>query len=143
MEEVIEETTSNKEEKKKGWYWLNKKCKYGEKCNYEHPAQCKTLLGSGRCPDGRCKLSHLKICRGIYYNGYCSRRNCWFIHPTSIKNKYQNIMTNELNRGNQPQNNQRELRNNHEQYNYNRNYTPNDIVTWSKNNSINSNPQTF
>ena len=52
-------------------------------------------------------------------------------------------MTNELNRGNQPQNNQRELRNNHEQYNYNRNYTPNDNVTWSQNNSINSNPQTF
>ena len=89
--------TNKKEEKNKCWYWLNKKCKYEERCKYEHPVQCKVMLESGKCPDSRCKLAHPKICRGIFYNGYCSRRNCWYIHPTKIRNRYQNVVTNNEN----------------------------------------------
>ena len=128
------------EEKKKCWYWLNKKCKHGEKCKYDHPTQCKVMLESGRCPNSRCNLSHPKICRGIYYNKYCSRRNCWYIHPTNIKNKFQKIEIKDHSR-------QRDVKSNLEQNNYNRNWTPynNNNIAWSQNqnNYKNPNPQSF
>ena len=83
------EDTSNKETKQECWFWSNRKCKYGDRCKYEHTIRCKPMMEKGECPDSRCKLSHPKICRSIYYEGYCSRQNCWYIHPSNIVNRYQ------------------------------------------------------
>ena len=66
----------NDENKKECWFWTNRKCKYGDRCKYEHPTHCKKMIESGRCPDSRCKQTHPKICRSIYFEGYCSRQNC-------------------------------------------------------------------
>ena len=74
--------------KKTCWFWVNRKCKFGNQCKDDHPVQCKSMMETGRCSDSRCKLIHPKICRGVYYEGYCSRRNCWYVHPTNIVNRY-------------------------------------------------------
>ena len=38
----------------------------------------------GKCRDNKCKLLHQKICRNYFNQGYCTRYNCWFVHPTKI-----------------------------------------------------------
>ena len=88
------EKANKKETKIECWFWINRRCKYGDKCRNYHPEQCKIMMESGRCPDHRCKLSHPKICRSLYNDGYCSRKNCWYTHPTKIKNKYTNAENN-------------------------------------------------
>ena len=80
----------NDETKKECWFWSNRKCKYGDRCKYEHPTHCKKMIESGRCPDSRCKQTHPKICRSIYFEGYCNRQNCWYIHPSNMTNRFQN-----------------------------------------------------
>ncbi|CAL4155642.1 unnamed protein product, partial [Meganyctiphanes norvegica] len=50
--------------KKTCWFWVNRKCKFGNQCKDDHPVQCKSMMETGRCSDSRCKLIHPKICRG-------------------------------------------------------------------------------
>lgn len=85
---VINKDKTNDKETKKCWFWLNKKCKNGEKCKYDHPTHCKDMIDTGICKDSKCKLAHPKICRSLFFEGYCSRRNCWYVHPTKITNRY-------------------------------------------------------
>ena len=142
----------NKETKKDCWFWLNRKCKYGDRCKHEHPTQCKTIIENGRCPDSRCKLSHPKICRSIYYEGYCSRRNCWYIHPSNMINKIQNNTNMDYDYNNQRRqvnvnnnnSNQSSNRNwnHHQHHNNNSNnyrYNQNNMGT----NNYNTNQQSF
>ena len=42
----------------------------------------------GKCKKKNCELAHPKMCRNMIKDRYCSRFNCWFNHPTEIKNKY-------------------------------------------------------
>ena len=74
-------------------FWATKKCKFGQNCNYEHPARCRDHMEVGICKKKGCKLLHPKICRNMVNDRYCSRPNCWFNHPTKIKNNY--VLVNE------------------------------------------------
>lgn len=91
-EDKKDEDKNNKtkkiETKKDCWFWLNRKCRFGDRCKDNHPTQCKKMMENGRCPDNRCKLAHPKVCRSLFNERYCSRRNCWYVHPTNIPNKY-------------------------------------------------------
>ena len=76
-EDKKDDTKDKETKKKECWFWLNRKCKYGDRCKYEHPTLCKEMMESGRCYDHRCKIPHPKICRSIFFEGYCSReQNC-------------------------------------------------------------------
>lgn len=120
-------TEAKQIEKKECWFWINRKCKFGDKCKDNHPTQCITMMKSGRCPDSRCKLAHPKICRNLYNEGYCSRRNCWYIHPTNIKNQYvfgdnkQGTNTNKRSPNNIAPNKQWNQYSNNKQWNQNNN----------------------
>ena len=49
------------------------------------------MLESGLCKNSRCKLLHPKICKYMFYRGYCPRGNsCWFTHPPKCENNQQN-----------------------------------------------------
>ena len=91
--------------KKVCWFWENRKCRYGNSCKKEHPEQCKPMLEEGRCYDDRCKLIHVKICRNLFFKGYCNRGDsCWFVHPTKCNNQQNNMKNSWENR--QDNNNQ-------------------------------------
>ena len=84
-------------------FWATKKCKFGQNCNYEHPARCRDHMEVGICKKKGCKLLHPKICRNMVNDSYCSRPNCWLNHPTKIKNSYVHVNVNHGHRFNQGQ----------------------------------------
>ena len=104
---IVERKTEDKipeknatDPKKTCWFYVNRKCRFGDRCRDEHPEQCKMMMETGKCTESRCKLTHPKICRGIYFEGYCSRRNCWYVHPTKLVNRYvfgENVNSNNYN----------------------------------------------
>ena len=69
-------------------FWTTKKCKFGTKCNYEHPTRCREHMDWGKCKKPNCKLAHPKMCRNMISDSYCSRSNCWFNHPAEKRNRY-------------------------------------------------------
>ena len=76
--------SSNNNEKNVCWFYVNRKCKFGQKCRNQHPETCKSILEYGRCNDRNCKLVHPYVCRNFQTQGGCQRYNCWFIHPSKI-----------------------------------------------------------
>ena len=132
----------NKETKKDCWFWSNRKCKYGDRCKYEHPTHCKKMIESGRCPDSRCKQTHPKICRSIYFEGYCNRQNCWYIHPSNMTNRFQNKEQHGYNNQrrnanvNYNNNNNNNSNSNNNQFN-NRNWNQNNNNNYNQNNNGN------
>jgi hypothetical protein len=52
----------------------------GQKCNHQHPKQCRKFLQGGRtehgCQDWKCQLLHPKICSNAYLFGSCYKTGC-------------------------------------------------------------------
>jgi len=120
---------TNRENNNNCHFWMTKKCKFGNQCNYEHPTRCKELMENGKCHDKNCKQVHPKICRNMLNDSYCSRKNCWFNHPTKIKNKY--VFRKDNSRGHNFEQNQGERIGRHNnQGNPNKGYPK----TWQNNN---------
>ena len=142
-EDKKDDTNDKETKKKECWFWLNRKCKYGDRCKYEHPTLCKQMMEIGKCYDHRCKIPHPNTCNSLFFEGYCSReQNCWYIHPSNIVNKYQNREHNDNNNQIRNENNNNNQYNNRNcnQDNNNNNYNQNNIV----NDRYNcSNQQTF
>ena len=57
-------------EKKECWFWMNRKCKFGDRCKDKHPTQCTSMMKCGKCPDRRCNLAHPKVCKNLCNEGY-------------------------------------------------------------------------
>ena len=92
-----EKKTNNNQmnkDKKICHFWATEKCKFGQNCNYEHPARCIYHMERGICKKKGCKLLHPKMCRNMVKDRYCSRPKCWFNHPTKIKNSYVHVNEN-------------------------------------------------
>ena len=83
------------EQKTQCWFFINRQCKFGDRCRNDHPDLCISMIENGKCSDNYCKLAHPKMCSSMYYKGYCNRRNCWFTHPTKPSNR--NLRTNTKN----------------------------------------------
>ena len=70
-------------------YWMTNKCKFGSKCNNEHPTRCREHMDWGKClKKDKCEFAHPKMCRSMVNENYCSRSNCWFNHPNERRNLY-------------------------------------------------------
>ena len=91
-ENTVDRTTAENnqinETKKICYFWITDKCKFGQKCNYEHPIRCREHMMWGKCKKKNCELAHPKMCRNMIKDRYCSRSNCWFNHPNEIQNRY-------------------------------------------------------
>ena len=81
------------------WFWKNRKCRFMESCNKEHPEQCKAMMEYGLCKNSKCNLIHPKICRDLFFKGNCYRgESCRFIHPSKCSNRLDNE-SNMVNKG--------------------------------------------
>ena len=111
-QETRKENSDNKESdqrRKKCYYWINSKCKFGDKCRSEHPTRCQETLENGTCSKGdNCKLEHPKICWNILRRQYCNRKFCRYTHPSKMDNRYVpgNNNNNQQGYANQQQQNQ-------------------------------------
>ena len=142
---VNDDAKKNKDTKDKAtpkeicWFWKNRKCRYTINCKQHHPEQCKDILETGRCRDSRCNLVHPKICRNLFFKGYCHRgESCWYIHPSKCPNNQPNNMMNQ----NANNNNNNQFSNDNNQQNNRRNTSPNFLGMWptlpSQNNQQNN-----
>ena len=91
-QETRKENSDNKgsdQGRKKCYFWINSKCKFGDKCRSEHPTRCQETLEKGTCSKGdNCKLEHPKICWNILRRQYCDRKFCRYTHPSKMENRY-------------------------------------------------------
>merc|ERR1711915_594341 len=91
-QEIRKENSDNKgsdQGRKKCYFWINSKCKFGDKCRSEHPTRCQETLENGTCSKGdNCKLEHPKICWNILRRQYCDRKFCRYTHPSKMDNRY-------------------------------------------------------
>ena len=78
------------ERKKECWYYTNKVCKFGKRCNDEHRKQCKETIENGYCYDNNCTFGHPIICSEIFKTGRCNREFCWHFHPINLRNRNKN-----------------------------------------------------
>ena len=91
-QETRKENSDNKgsdQGRKKCYFWINSKCKFGDKCRSEHPTRCQETLENGTCSKGdNCKLEHPKICWNILRRQYCDRKFCRYTHPSKMENRF-------------------------------------------------------
>merc|ERR1712240_70544 len=98
-QETRNENSDNKgsdQGRKKCYFWINSKCKFGDKCRSEHP----------------------KICWNILRRQYCDRKFCRYTHPSKMENRYVSGINNNNQQGYANQQRQNQNQNN---YNSNNN----------------------
>ena len=91
---------------KKCWFFMNKTCKNGRNCRYEHPERerpnewydrkiCELWSERGSCPgvNGGCGKLHPRICRSFNDQKECYRRYCTQIHPRISKRERREIQS--------------------------------------------------
>ena len=112
-------------------FWVTNKCKFGSKCNYEHPTRCREHMDWGKCKkETKCELAHPKMCRSMINENYCSRSNCWFNHPNERKNFFLFVNEKHDQNSNQNQRGPKRQDNQNTQGNPNKGYPK----TWQNNN---------
>ena len=112
-------------------FWVTNKCKFGSKCNYEHPTRCREHMDWGKCKkETKCELAHPKMCRSMVNENYCSRSNCWFNHPNERKNFFLFVNEKHDQNSNQNQRGPKRQDNQNTQGNPNKGYPK----TWQNNN---------
>ena len=47
-------------------------------------------MKDGVCNDQMCQLKHPEVCYSMWYQSYCSRRDCKFVHPRNMQRKQRN-----------------------------------------------------
>ena len=45
------------------YFWMNRKCKFGQYCIYKHPLRCIEQMKNGRCYNNNCNLVHPIMCK--------------------------------------------------------------------------------
>merc|ERR1712240_155743 len=115
-QETRKENSDNKERdkrRKKCYYWINSKCKFGDKCRSEHPTRCQETLEKGTCSKGdNCKLEHPKICWNILRRQYRDRKFCRYMHPSKMENRFVSGNNNNNQQGYASQQRQNQRQNN-------------------------------
>ena len=78
--------------RKKCWFFMNRRCRNGNDCRYEHPERsnerydpriCELWSERGSCPgvNGGCKRRHPRICRSFNDQEECRKQYCNQVHP--------------------------------------------------------------
>ena len=113
-----EEPETIPKEKKECWFWINRKCKFGDRCRDNHTELCKEFLEWGECKIENCTIKHPIVCKYLYENKYCrNMKECRFRHPNRIRNKYEYEYKSEYNH--------RRLNENNHNYNQQQGMAPN------------------
>ena len=104
----LEEPETIPKEKKECWFWINRKCKFGDRCRDKHPELCKEMLKWGKCSIDNCTVIHPIVCMNICKYKYCSMENCRYRHPTEIRNEYKSENNQRRPNANNPNYNQQQ-----------------------------------
>ena len=69
-------------------YWQKGRCKFEERCWYNHPKKCEDTLKFGECFNLECKQIHPKMCINMNERGFCNKgRYCNYEHQLYVKTK--------------------------------------------------------
>ena len=92
--------------RKKCWFFMNKTCRNGKNCSYEHPERerpnewydrkiCELWSEMGSCSgvNGGCGKLHPRICSSFNDQVECYRRYCTQVHPRISKREKREIQS--------------------------------------------------
>jgi len=85
-----EEPVTIPKEKKECWHWINRSCRFGNRCRDKHTVLCREFVQWGKCRKVRCTVRHPVMCRNITEKNFCNMEGCLNRHPTRMRNEYKN-----------------------------------------------------